>query len=276
MQLYTNNFQGKIYNSPKEWCLYTGSGNNSSISAGAPIEFNTKISGNMTSSGTPNYSFTLKAGILYQIEAAIPVTGSLSNSEAYVGIYDLTNSVYIGKSGNARSATSTLPGIVPETAVVLHRPSTDINVQARITGIASVTAIDNTYAFIRIQSLEDWNMPVDPDLNYSTSEVNTGRKWTGGQAIYRKTIVFTSASGINQSTATSLTSLNIETIINYFGFLNDNGGVNWQLNCYAHGNGSTIYSSTTTTALTVLLWGNAYPNWYSRPITVTIEYTKTA
>lgn len=57
--------------------------------------------------------------------------------------------------------------------------------------------------------------PASGGVNYSTSEQDTGLKWTDGKAIYQKTINFTVAGGGYISNPTGITG--IETLIKHEG-----------------------------------------------------------
>lgn len=63
---------------------------------------------------------------------------------------------------------------------------------------------------------------VSKDINYSTTEQDTGKKWTDGRSIYQKAFPLTLTSGSDGKVAREdVSSLNIDQVINYSGYITD-------------------------------------------------------
>lgn len=99
--------------------------------------------------------------------------------------------------------------------------------------------------------------------SYSTSEVDTGKKWIDGKTIYRR-VVFT-----QQNTNINIASWNINTPIRVFG---NATYVNAKITFPIFGNNREIYSwSLSNTSLSYSNVGFSYP-WSN--IYIVCEYTK--
>jgi len=119
---------------------------------------------------------------------------------------------------------------------------------------------------------------VPPTINetYSTTEVNTGKKWIDGNPIYRR--VFTGTTPASNALSIPLiTGLSVPTIVDYGGVVSMNaGGTLKALGTYAD---STSYTSLVVTTQggagtsTITLQGNR-TTAIAGPYNIWVEYTK--
>ena len=97
--------------------------------------------------------------------------------------------------------------------------------------------------------------------DYSTTEIDTGKKWIDGKPIYRKVIVLPTlvdAIENNWTTITSVSGLNISTLID-FKYISTNNCVWSGLISRINNNNLEVYNKLTTWAIKTLI----------------LEYTKT-
>ena len=118
-----------------------------------------------------------------------------------------------------------------------------------------------------------------PNMNYSTTEINTGTTWIDGKPIYRKVI-----SGTTDSSGYwEMTGLNTSLYLKHFikiNVLQEGSGGNYQTTKpVAIGSNGIVIVPTTTQSATPWMCVNAYFNTPSTPIVVQfliiLEYTKT-
>ena len=109
------------------------------------------------------------------------------------------------------------------------------------------------------------NKDMMPDV-YSTNEVKTNKIWIDGKPIYR--IVFKTNSW---QSSISISSLNIETPIDAYGYVYTNGNQWRHLPFYGSAeNNSTIYVKTNELVITSGTGG-----YCKGPLQIIFEYTKT-
>lgn len=121
-------------------------------------------------------------------------------------------------------------------------------------------------------AIDSTNTKLTSLTTYSTEEINTGKKWIDGKPIYSKTITYTVTGG----TTTDISSLNIETVVDYNTICHRYGSNNndWEEPFY---NSTTDYfrsfiRTNTNTIETRITTGSAYTTY---DITTTLYYTKT-
>ena len=114
------------------------------------------------------------------------------------------------------------------------------------------------------------------DIDYSTSEQDTGCKWIDGKKIYKKTISTGALPEKGATTATDISSLSVDTIVDYRGMAWASSSKNFRALPFVGesmdnmirvdvNGGSTLRISSTASSG----WGS-YDNSY-----VTLWYTKT-
>lgn len=120
-----------------------------------------------------------------------------------------------------------------------------------------------------------------PAYNYSTKEVNTGKKWIDGKSIYRKTITEVApAATANTEQAYSVKGIKeFHNIISTSGYVRPSekddatNGTFIIPNDYAQNRGATSFAVWGTHP-NAALWIYFSGNGSHRLITLTVEYTK--
>ena len=77
------------------------------------------------------------------------------------------------------------------------------------------------------------------NLNYSETEINTGKKWVDGKDIYCKTITG-DIPVLTESYNGNIEAISIDNLINSYGYLKKSGSGIYNINCYRS---SYIYST---------------------------------
>lgn len=103
---------------------------------------------------------------------------------------------------------------------------------------------------------------IEEKFSYSTSEVNTGKKWIDGKDVYSKTIVIDYPTN-----SIDITSLNISTIVSINGFIKND--IQWiiPLGFNDGTNNANVYWDLNNTTLTIITTATGQR-------VITIEYTK--
>lgn len=106
---------------------------------------------------------------------------------------------------------------------------------------------------------------------YSTEETRIGT-WIDGKPVYRRVILTTSPNNSTNSTDIfSISSWNVDSFTNMYGFLQRDQTVSVPINMYYNGtNGIVTYP--TKTGIMCKIFGDSY---LKKPITLVLEYTKT-
>jgi hypothetical protein len=140
--------------------------------------------------------------------------------------------------------------------------------------LADATTLANTASVPTRKNVKDY---VDQANTYSTSEVDTGKKWTDGRAIYRKVVntTFTASNSNSIAIAHGISGLTSSFVFLSVtgGFAIGNTGNQMQQTFFYHENPSNNYmqlAGYSTTNLTVCC---SY-NWGSSRIWAVIEYVK--
>ena len=114
--------------------------------------------------------------------------------------------------------------------------------------------------------------PAGGGISYSTEEQDTGLKWIDGSPIYQKTIVYTNAIAVNQTTTLAIANYigaDVAQIIEINGITGNGlpintswpqGGYNWGIATYASGGNINIVNAS---------------NAITDGIYITVKYTKT-
>lgn len=114
-------------------------------------------------------------------------------------------------------------------------------------------------------------------IDYSTTEQDTGLKWTDGKTIYQKTYAATSPTGSSAANVVEITDLGVETIVDDEFVLagSDGQGTFWSTGCGTDSVAFLYYrmnfeaSGKDYIATTI---GNA--NYRGKDMYITIRYTK--
>lgn len=124
-----------------------------------------------------------------------------------------------------------------------------------------------SYVTIQYTKTTDSAVAIGNDTDYSTDEKIVGT-WVDDKPIYQRTWtnISTPSSQNTDVTVIDLSSLNIDTVVNYFGFIKTVG----ELNIY-HNTSYKIETRIETNAVVMNVAG-----WISKPTSVTIQYTKTS
>lgn len=116
--------------------------------------------------------------------------------------------------------------------------------------------------------------PIEPD--YSTGEMNTGKKWIDGKPIYRKVFTNLTSPDNNYETLADISSLHIETLITSKGVLLHSVGKQMAFEgSYVEAISTESYIMLYTSSNDTYFKCGAFNDMANKPLTVIIEYTKT-
>lgn len=227
---------------------------------------------------TANRNWVLpNTGIITQNTGLI---GSLSNIKYYIAgkSYEKTSIadktyvatrdtyVFIDTAGTVTYSDVAVGGTAPTP------PANSVLIGVVTTGASAITAISiKNHGSIASSDIDFTS------LNYSTSEVDTGRKWIDGKTIYRRTFTGTTSITGNSRTQVNLMSGTgiISTLVDSFGAVSDNAswvqlGHSWINPTGGRYVGSSIMNSTSSATLQVIS-DTTLP---TVPYKITLEYTK--
>lgn len=113
---------------------------------------------------------------------------------------------------------------------------------------------------------------VNVPINYSTAEQDTGLKWIDGKPIYQKTFSETSCPNNSSVTVASLSSLNIENVVDMKGFAKSNNQSGYFRTLpFCGGGANDIRIDVSNFDLRIVTYGD----WSGYNVTITVYYTKT-
>lgn len=113
------------------------------------------------------------------------------------------------------------------------------------------------------------------NIDYSTSEVDTGATWIDGSHIYRKVITGTATSSANELVAHSITNLN--GLIKVYGYLKTTiGQIQPIARVCADANVSTYSVGVGDFGSTEFLFQHTANNFFGADYAIVLEYTKSA
>ena len=113
------------------------------------------------------------------------------------------------------------------------------------------------------------------NVNYSTSEVDTGTTWIDGSHIYRKVLTGTAANSINEMVAHGIT--NFDCLINVHGYLKTTfGQIQPIARVCADGNVSIYSIGVGDFSSTEFLFQHTANNYFGASYAIVLEYTKSA
>lgn len=109
-------------------------------------------------------------------------------------------------------------------------------------------------------------------ISYSTTEQDTGLKWIDGKPIYQKTFSETTCPDNSAVTVASLSSLNIENVVDAKGFAKSNSQSGYFRTLPFCGGGTNdIRIDVNNFDLRIVTFGD----WRGYKATITVFYTKT-
>ena len=135
--------------------LYTLSANQTgNVSINNHIEFNTLAQGSLntpsTGSGQDNGIITLAGGKTYKISGAFMVGFSTSGS-ATIGIYDRTNSTYLGQYSHHYSINAPSLNADQPTLLAIITPVSNIDIDARFYQSSNASSIFSSNSWLLIE-----------------------------------------------------------------------------------------------------------------------------
>ena len=114
------------------------------------------------------------------------------------------------------------------------------------------------------------------NLNYSTSETDTGMTWIDGKKIYRKVYTGTTPNSSDKTNLQDISGLNISTCVKIEGYILSTYGW-YPINSTIDGNTSAVWlsSQSNNSEVIISIRGHFSTPTQNKPYKIILEYTKT-
>ena len=138
---------------PKQYAYITMSGDQSGYATNDPVEFDTMLDGNM-SFDSANYRATLKPNKTYRLSSSIWTSFTGITGQALFGLYNVTNSEWIGNASNQITTSSAGHNGNSSICTATITPTVDTIVEVRVRLATAVTTMYSVYAYWEIQEID--------------------------------------------------------------------------------------------------------------------------
>ena len=138
---------------PKQYAYITMSGDQGGYATNDPVEFDTMLDGNM-SFDSANYRATLKPNKTYRLSSSIWTSFTGITGQALFGLYNVTNSEWIGNASNQITTSSAGHNGNSSICTATITPTVDTIVEVRVRLATAVTTMYSVYAYWEIQEID--------------------------------------------------------------------------------------------------------------------------
>lgn len=198
------------------------------------------------------YSYTNTTGSNVDLYASYYNNYGATQNGYYAGFYGVLNGITVIKTGGVCDWSSI--------SLQVHlRPGDTVILKGKRSNSALSATVEIDISTPTVEYVTDKLYAIEP--NYSTTEVNTGKKWIDGKTIYRKVLALSSSLSFAGTTwnNTNIDMTGVDTLINFMFISNS---------CAMNG----FYTRITSNKLQVYTLANVTTG-VTGPIV--LEYTKT-